>query len=238
MTEAPETSRVQPIFLGWDGPALPRAAKVIAEEYAGPDGLGSEGCGRGDPGGPGRASAGGASAGRGRGPRGSPDPSHAPSPSAGSRSSFIDHDRAPGRFHHLPPCLRQGAEDAGLRPAGCGLPPPPRQLVRLDGVGRDRGEPPPGAGGSGAGFPGCGIGSSGEDFPTTIPPAGRPWPGFRRPTSRCCGSRGSGTGTGNESRPWTKTGSPPPERSGWWGWWSFPGWSERWWRPFLDPFEP
>ncbi len=39
MTEAPETSPVQRIFLGWDGPALPRAAKVMAEEYAGPEGL-------------------------------------------------------------------------------------------------------------------------------------------------------------------------------------------------------
>ncbi|MBT8398343.1 MAG: hypothetical protein HKO65_03080 [Gemmatimonadetes bacterium] len=30
---------VQPIFLGWDGPALPRAATLMAEEYATADGL-------------------------------------------------------------------------------------------------------------------------------------------------------------------------------------------------------
>jgi ATP-dependent helicase/nuclease subunit B len=39
MTGVSETSPVQLIFLGWDGPALPRAAKVIAQEYARPDGL-------------------------------------------------------------------------------------------------------------------------------------------------------------------------------------------------------
>ena len=39
MTGAPSPPSVQPIFLGWDGPALPRAAKVMAEEYAGPQGL-------------------------------------------------------------------------------------------------------------------------------------------------------------------------------------------------------
>jgi len=36
MTGAPNASPVQPIFLGWDGPALPGAAKIMAEEYAGP----------------------------------------------------------------------------------------------------------------------------------------------------------------------------------------------------------
>jgi ATP-dependent helicase/nuclease subunit B len=39
MTDRPPTSLVQRIFLGWDGPALPRAAKRVAEVYAGAEGL-------------------------------------------------------------------------------------------------------------------------------------------------------------------------------------------------------
>jgi ATP-dependent helicase/nuclease subunit B len=39
MTGAHPASRAHPIFLGWDGPALPRAAKIMAREYAGPQGL-------------------------------------------------------------------------------------------------------------------------------------------------------------------------------------------------------
>ena len=39
MTDRPPTSLVQRIFLGWDGPALPRAAKRMAEVYAGAEGL-------------------------------------------------------------------------------------------------------------------------------------------------------------------------------------------------------
>ncbi len=39
MTEARYTSPVLPIFLGWDRPALPMAAKRMAETYAGPGGL-------------------------------------------------------------------------------------------------------------------------------------------------------------------------------------------------------
>ncbi len=39
MIKAPDRSPVQPIFLGWDGPALPRAARLLAEEYADGEGL-------------------------------------------------------------------------------------------------------------------------------------------------------------------------------------------------------
>ena len=39
MSEARMTPSVQPIFLGWDGPALPKTAALIAEEYAVPGGL-------------------------------------------------------------------------------------------------------------------------------------------------------------------------------------------------------
>ncbi len=39
MTEAHPRSGVQPIFLGWDGPALPRAARELAKAYADPEGL-------------------------------------------------------------------------------------------------------------------------------------------------------------------------------------------------------
>lgn len=39
MTGAPSASPVQRTFLGWDGPALPRTAKILAEHYAGAEEL-------------------------------------------------------------------------------------------------------------------------------------------------------------------------------------------------------
>ncbi|MGW8266490.1 MAG: hypothetical protein ACWGSQ_08985, partial [Longimicrobiales bacterium] len=39
MTDRPPTPRAERFFLGWDAPALPRAARVLAEHHAGPAGL-------------------------------------------------------------------------------------------------------------------------------------------------------------------------------------------------------
>jgi hypothetical protein len=39
MSRTPATTTIQRAFLGWDGPALPSVAKVLADEYEGREGV-------------------------------------------------------------------------------------------------------------------------------------------------------------------------------------------------------